>query len=140
MKNNKKTSANRAILPQILLLSFLITFMTTLGCEQTTIPPGETYHKVSSAWPLFDVEKSEGIEPDGSKWQKEKGDAICWLSTWEKEKKYDKDGFLIYRKERDSFFPLYTHEVEETKEFKTKQGNVLIFPYYSRRAKTLSQE
>ena len=100
------------------------------GCHQ--MQPGETSHKVTTAWPLFDVEKSSGINPeDGSRWEKEKGDACCWLSTWDKEKRYDKDNFLIYRKEKSGFFPIWSAEVEETKEFKKRSGAVLIFPYQS---------
>ena len=108
------------------------------GCEQPTVP-GETYHKVSNAWPLFTFEKSEGIQDDGTKWKKEKGDAVFWLSTWDKEKRYDKDGFLIYRKEKSGFFPLWVTEIEESQEFRTKQGSVLILPYKSHRIKTAGE-
>ena len=132
--NSTKFSTYLAFGLLLILFGALVTFLG--GCEQP-VKPGETYHKVSAAWPLFDVEKSEGIEDDGTKWQKEKGDALFWLSTWEKEKRYDKDGFLIYRKERDGFFPIYTNEIEEDKEFRTKKGAILVFPYYSRRAKTV---
>ena len=105
------------------------------GCEQPK-RPGETYHKLATAWPIFDLEKWEGEEPDGTKWEREKGDAICWLSTWEKEKRYDKDGYLIYTKENNSFFPLYSTKFEESPEFIHKEGTVLIFPYISHRVKT----
>ena len=94
MKKIRKSRCWRRQSDKILLILLLLGFMVFTGCERP-LPPGETYHKVSSAWPLFDLEKSEGIEPDGSKWQKEKGDACCWLQTWEKEKRYDKDGFFV---------------------------------------------
>ena len=63
----------RNFLLAILLAIIVLMIPLGTGCEQPT-PPGETYHKVSSAWPLFDVEKSEGIEEDGTSWKKEKGD------------------------------------------------------------------
>lgn len=130
-----RTYNQRRYLLSVLVLATSGSLVLLAGCEQPMMP-GETYHKVSAAWPLFDLEKSEGIDDEGNKWQKEKGDAICWLINWEKERKYDKDGFLVYRKEHSEFFPISLTEVEEDKEFKTKQGRVLIFPYYSRRART----
>ncbi|MBN2210645.1 MAG: hypothetical protein JW709_04540 [Sedimentisphaerales bacterium] len=119
-------------LPGLLLIGCII---LTTGCEQTI--PGEIYRKKTVAWPIFDVEKSEGLNADGTKWQKEKGDACCWLSSWEKEKTYDNQGFLIYRKEKNAFIPIYWNEEEESKEFTYKKGAVLlIWPYESKRAKT----
>ena len=110
------------------------------GCEQS-LAPGVTYHKVTALNPIFYVEKLEGVDDDGTKWKTEKGDAVCWLNTWEKEHRYDKEGFLIYRKERDSsLWGLFSEEVEETEEFKTKRGNFLIWPYQSRRLKTAAEK
>ena len=110
------------------------------GCEQTPLP-GETYRKVAIAWPIFDLEKTAGVSEDGGKWEKEKGDACVWLSTWEKEKRYDKDGFLIYSKEKDAFFPIYWSEIEENEQFRErKSATFYIFPYYSRKAKSAETE
>ncbi len=114
---------------------FALTFLD--GCEQP-LGPGMTYHTVTNLWPIFDVEKSEGIDDDGTRWKKEKGDAVCWLSTWEKEEKRDKEGFLIYSlKKESSFLGLFSSEVEETEKYRNKKGNVLFWPYQSRRRKTL---
>ncbi len=68
------------------------------GC-QPGLQPGETSHKLSVAWPIFDVEKSEGISADGVHWKKEKGDAAFCLSSWEKLQKFDKEDNLVYRKD-----------------------------------------
>ena len=108
------------------------------GCEKPR--PGETYAKKSVAWPLFDQERREGINPDGIKWQMDKGDMIVWLGSWDKMRTYDQNGVLIYRKERSTFIPFYNAEVEESPEFITKHGGVLFFPYYSRQARTPVQE
>ena len=117
-----------------ILVSAALALAVSAGCEQPQ--PGETYHKLVTAWPVFDLEKWEGEEPDGATWEKEKGDAICWLSTWEKEKRYDKDGYLTHKKENSGFFPLYSTKFEETPEFIHKEGTVLlIFPYISHRSK-----
>ena len=118
----------------ILALS-AVALTLTAGCEQPQMP-GETYHKLATAWPIFDLEKWEGEEPDGTRWEKEKGDAVCWLATWEKEKRYDKDGYLIYEKEKNGFFPLYSTKFEESPEFVHKEGTILLFPYISHRTKT----
>lgn len=117
-----------------LVLAMLVAVIWTVGCQETPLP-GETYRKKAIAWPLFDFEKTAGINPDGTKWEKEKGDAICWLSTWEKERTYDQDGTLISRKERDGFFPLWSTEIEETQEFRHRKGAVLLFPHESYRKK-----
>ena len=109
--------------------------LPALGCQEAP-GPGETYRKVAVALPIFEFENTEGVLDDGTTWRKEKGNAICWLSTWEREKRYDKEGYLIFRKEQRGFFPLYGHEEEETKEYKKTKGAVLIFPYESYRTKS----
>ena len=100
------------------------------GC-QPGLQPGETSHKLSVAWPIFDVEKSEGISADGVHWKKEKGDAAFCLSSWEKLQKFDKEDNLVYRKERKTFIPLYDAEVEDNPQFTKTWGSVLLFPYQS---------
>ena len=120
---------------QILFLLVTLSLLFSPGC-QLEPKQGETYRKIAVAWPLFDYEITRGVYEDGSTWEKEKGDACFWLSTWKKEKRYDKDGFLIYRKERNTFFPLFTDEEEENEEFREHKGAVLIFPFYSRQNKT----
>lgn len=120
----------------VLLFSALL-FASLVGCEQP-LEEGQTYHRITNAWPLWSVEKWEGQEPDGTTWTREKGDACCWLSTWDKERKYDSRGMLIYKKEKSGFFPLYSHMIEESDEFRLKEGAVLIFPYRSYRVKTHS--
>jgi hypothetical protein len=119
----------------LILLVVGLVFAVLAGCDQP-LGPNETYHKLTTAWPIFDLEKSEGIDENGIRWKKEKGDAICWLSSWEKEHRFDKDNFLVYRKERNTFFPLYTAEIEESEEFIHKWGSVLLYPYRSKRLKT----
>jgi hypothetical protein len=42
--------------------------MVLTGCQQ--VQPGETNRKISTAWPLFDTDKSEGQTPEGGKWKK----------------------------------------------------------------------
>ena len=118
----------------LLLILPALALSSMAGCEQQQ-KEGQVYHKLSSAWPLFDIEKWEGADPDGSHWKKEKGDALCWLAIWEKEEKYDKDNFRIYRKKKSSFFPLFSAEVEETPDFKKRWGSILFYPYHSERKK-----
>ena len=129
----KKTIAAKLLSIAFLTLAF-VTLPILTGCQQTPLE-GETYRKVAVAWPLFDFEKTRGTNPDGSTWKKEKGNAICWLQTWEKHAIYDKDGYVISRKEKDTFFPLFSDEIEETKEYRIHKGSVLIFPFYSRQTK-----
>ena len=112
--------------------------LASVGCEQP-LAEGQTYHKLHVAWPLFDVEKWEGVNEDGSTWKKERGDAICWLATWEKDRTYDKNGFQTYFKERSGFFPLYSTEKEESEEFVSKKGMVLFSPYESYRKKNVNR-
>jgi hypothetical protein len=100
------------------------------GCEQP-LKQGETYHKVSVAWPIFDVEKSEGVSQDGVHWKKETGDAACWLSSWEKIQKFDKEDNQIYRKERKTFIPFYNAEMEKNQQGTKTWGSVLFYPYSS---------
>jgi hypothetical protein len=137
-RNTKTHIGNGLLVAKSLILAGLALFVLA-GCQQP-LQPGETYHKLTVVWPIFDVEKSEGIDENGLKWQKEKGDACCWLATWEKEYKYDKDGFRVYRKEKDGFFPIYSNQIEETEEFRSKQGAILLFPYQSYRVKTAGAE
>ena len=135
MKKNtaKNVSPMQALgLPAVLLT--LTVLIWTVGCQETPLP-GETYRKKAIAWPLFDFEKTAGINPDGTRWEKEKGNAVCWLSTWEKQRTYDQDGTLISRKERDGFFPLWSTEIEETPDFRHRKGAVLLFPHESYRKK-----
>ena len=100
------------------------------GCEQK-LQPGETYHKVSVAWPLFDVVRSAGVDSAGVHWEKETGDAACFLSTWETLKKFDNGDNVTYRKERKTFIPLYNAELEETPQYTKTWGSVLFYPYSS---------
>ena len=117
----------------------VIALAGVMGCQQAG--PGETNRKISNVGPIFNLDKAEGVNEDGTTWKKEKGDACCWLISWEKEKKYDKDGFLVYRKEKDFAIPLLSgSELEETKEVYMKKGTLLLFPYYTRRAKTIGEQ
>ena len=119
----------------LMLMMAGLGFTVLAGCEQP-LKENETLHEIMIVPPLFNVEKREGINPeDGSTWMREKGDMIFWLGSWEKEEKYDRDGFRIYRKERNTFFPIYNQEIEENEEFKNEKGSVLIWPYESRRKK-----
>jgi len=133
----RASNTSRAIYG-LTLLTVVLVWAIGAGCDQP-LGPNETYHRLSTAWPIFDVEKSEGIDENGIRWKKEKGDAVCWLATWEKEQKFDKENFLVYRKERNTFFPLYSTEIEETEEFIHKWGSVLIYPYRSNRLKSAEQ-
>ncbi len=138
VKNVNWNAAAGVLVAKSLILAGLALLVFS-GCQQP-LRPGETYHKLTVAWPFFDVEKSEGIDENGIKWVKEKGDAVCWLATWDNEKRYDKDNFLVYRKEKGAFFPFYSNEIEESEEFRSKQGAVLVFPYKSYRVKTPGTE
>ncbi len=108
----------------------LLAVMVVAGC-QPGLQPGETSHKLSVAWPIFDVEKSEGISADGVHWKKEKGDAAFCLSSWERVQKFDKEDNLVYRKERKTFIPLYNAEMEESQQGTKTWGSVLLYPYTS---------
>jgi len=108
-----------------------VVLLCTGGCEQPPLE-GETYRKVAVAWPLFDFEIVEGQTADGLTWRKEKGDACAWLASWDKEKRYDEHGFLVYRKEKSAFFPFYYDQIEESKTFREHKGAILIFPFVSR--------
>jgi len=138
VKNVNRNAAVGGLVAKSLILAGLALLVFS-GCQQP-LRPGETYRKLTVAWPIFDVEKSEGIDENGVKWVKEKGDAVCWLATWDNEKRYDKDNFLIYRKEKGGFFPFYFNEIEESEDFRSKQGAVLVFPYKSYRVKTPGTE
>lgn len=100
------------------------------GCESHDFR-NQTDYSVTTAWPLFDVEKRQGVKDDGVKWEYEKGDAFCWLATWEKRVEYSPDGTIVYRKKRSGFFPLFHEEIVETKGLTTKKGMILIYPYES---------
>ncbi|MBN1845191.1 MAG: hypothetical protein JW810_05875 [Sedimentisphaerales bacterium] len=116
----------------------LLGLFLLVGCEQP-LGEGITYHKTSTLWPIFDVEKIEGVQEDGTHWKQEKGDAVAWMMTWEKEERYDKDNFLIYEKKNDAFlWGLFSSKLEETEQFRHKKGNVLFWPYDSRRVKTVA--
>ncbi len=137
---NNKSLSSRFLVRSTVLAAICTFILFSSACEHTPLP-GETYRKVANAWPIFDQEKTAGVTEDGGRWEKEKGDACVWLSTWEKEKRYDKDGFLIYRKEKDAFFPFYWSEEEENEEFREHKSAVLfLFPYYSRQAKSAETE
>jgi len=119
----------------LVLIVIGLGFTILTGCEQP-LKENETLHMTMFIWPFLDVERWKGINPeDGTSWKKERGDAICWLSTWEKEQRFDKDGFPIYRKERSTFLPLWSTQIEESEAFINKKGSVLVFPYDSRQRK-----
>ncbi len=104
------------------------------GCEQPT--PGVTYSKDVNVWPFYTLKKMEGKdESNHIKWYKENG-SCCILAGWEKEKRVDAQGFVIYRKEKSVFFPIAGGETEESEQAISKQGMVLLFPYKSYRDKT----
>jgi hypothetical protein len=107
--------------------------MAVSGCEQPQ--EGVTYKKEVGAWPIYDLHRTEGVSADGIKWQKEKGDC-CLLGYWDKEKRYDKDGFLVYRKESSLFVPFASSFVEEDQKSITKGGSFLFFPNKTYRDKT----
>ncbi|GEM_PF-1099069 len=121
---------------------FLAIFALTcfLGCEQP-LGPGITYHKKTVLFPIFDVEKIEGTDPDGTRWMKEKGDACAAVVIWEKEDRYDKDNFPVYKKRKDIvLWGLIASDEEETDEFRNKKSNILIWPHESKRLKTVSDD
>ena len=134
MTNQPKTPAAARFAATCAALTILAALTVLTGCEQP-LAEGETYHKKTIAWPLFDIERSEGVTEQNIHWKKEKGDAIAWLSSWEKEEHRDKKGFVVYRKERSTFFPLWSTEIEETEEYQRKWGSVLMYPYRSDRKK-----
>jgi len=109
------------------------------GCQRVPLP-GETSYKESNAGPIYYFENIGGVNEDGSTWKKEKGNACCWLSYWERDKKYDKDGFLLEAKEKSGFFPLWSSEETESKELREHKATFLIFPYHSRTAGQGSSE
>ncbi len=133
MKN--QTIKYNSVITFLLLALGAAVLATAVGCARTPLP-GETSYKKSVAWPIFDVEKIEGVDKNGTKWIKEKGDACCFLATWSKQYKYDKDHFLIYSKTHSAFFPFYSDDKEETPTFKEHNASVLFFPYQSRQLKT----
>lgn len=121
---------------------FLTIFALTsfYGCEQP-LGPGITYHKKTILFPIFDVEKIEGTDPDGIRWKKEKGDACAAIVIWDKEERYDKDNFLIYSKKKDLvLWGLISSDEEETEEMRNKKGNILLWPHESKRLKTVDSD
>jgi hypothetical protein len=114
-----------------LALGALALMIVGLGGCQPGVQPGETYHKLTVAWPIFDVEKSEGVGQDGVRWTKEKGDAVFWLASWEKTQKFDNGNNEIYDKERSTGLPFYNAQREESQQFIKTWGSVLLFPYES---------
>lgn len=140
MKKNAATKVcHLSSLGRPVLLLTVFAMIWTMGCQETPLP-GETYRKKASAWPLFEFEKTAGTNPDGTTWEKEKGNAAFWLSTWEKERTYDQDGVLIYRKEKSGFFPFNSDEIEETPEFRRHTGAILLFPFESYQKKGVEPE
>ncbi len=117
----------------LLLVLTAMGAISLAGCEKT-LEPGETYHKVSVGFPIFDVDRSEGVEADGTQWEKVKGDAAVLLYTWDFNRKYCKQE-MVYRKERKTFIPFYSVNVEETPEYKKTWGMILLFPYSSNQLK-----
>lgn len=120
----------------VLLVLSAVALVALAGCERK-LEPGETYHKQAVAWPIFDVEKTEGIE-DGLQWKREKGDAAFWLASWNRLHKFNKSGSEVYRKERKTFIPFYSVNVEESDQFKKTWGIILLYPYNSYRTKDAS--
>jgi hypothetical protein len=118
--------------PMLLVFSLFGAFS---GCQEPQATT--TYSKDVVIWPIYDLHRSEGLTADGVKWQKEKGDCVL-LGYWDKEKKYDKDGFLIYRKEKSLFVPFASSSVEEDQKSITKEGAFLFFPNKTYRDKTAS--
>lgn len=139
MTNHPQASLARRNVTLGAAWAILAALAVLAGCEQP-LAEGETYHKKTIAWPLFDVERSEGVTDQNVHWKKETGDAVVWLASWEKEERFDNEGFRVYRKERSTFIPLWNAEVEESEEFKSRKGNVLVFPYESYRKKDLDEQ
>ena len=129
---------SRAMTSSVMLFLAIFTLTCFLGCEQP-LGPGITYHKKVVLFPIFDVEKIEGTDEDGTRWKTEKGDAVAAISIWEKEERYDKDNFLIYSKKKDVvLWGLFSSDEEETEEFRNKKGNILFWPHESKRLKTVN--
>lgn len=140
MKKNAATKVCHLLtLGRPILWLSVFSLIWVIGCQEAPLP-GETYRKKISAWPIFEFEKTAGINADGTTWEKEKGNAVCWLSTWERERTYDQDGVLIYRKEKSGFFPINSDEIEETTEFRLHKGAVLLFPFESYQKKGVELE
>ncbi len=108
--------------------------MAIAGCQQS-LKPGETSHKVAVAFPLFDSEKWTGVDEKGLRYEKEKGDAVCFLIGWEKTRKFTKDDESVCRKNRSTFIPFYTTETEETQQYVKTSSLVLLFPSSSYKTK-----
>ena len=130
-----------AVVPSVVAIPSSVRFALALGalalvavalggCEPA-LQQGETYHKLTVAWPIFDVEKSEGVGQDGVRWTREKGDAAFWLASWEKTKKFDKCNNEIYDKERSTGIPFFNKEREESQRSIKTWGSVLFCPYES---------
>lgn len=138
MKETRLMWSPRAI--TLVLALTCITLPILTGCQQEPLS-GETYRKEASAWPLFGFQNSKGVNEDGSTWEKEKGDAFAGLQTWDRQATYDKDGYVISRTEKSGFFPISSDEIEETREYRIHKGTVLLlFPFYSKRAKNVESK
>ena len=140
MNSDKRTNiVSGAVKVYGMLFLAIFALTSFFGCEQP-LGPGVTYHKKIVLFPIFDVEKIEGTDQDGTRWKKEKGDAVAFISIWEKEERYDKDNSLIYSKKKDAvLWGLFTSESEEDQKIENKKGNILIWPHESKRLKTVSE-
>ncbi|MBN1765424.1 MAG: hypothetical protein JW860_09230 [Sedimentisphaerales bacterium] len=136
MKKKGCFNASVKKISMALIWIMALSVLLASGCQKAPLAGEETYRKEAFVWPVFDFEKTRGINEDGTTWEKEKGDACFWLASWEKERRYDKDNFLIYRKERSGIFPFCSDEEVEDMEFSEHRGSVLIFPFYSKKSKT----
>ena len=136
----RKKCLGGAMKGSVMLFLAIVALTCFLGCEQE-LGPGITYHKKTILFPIFDIEKIEGADADGTRWKKEKGDAAAAVVIWEKEERYDKDNFLIYSKKKDAvLWGLFASDEEETEEMRNKKSNILFWPHESKRLKTIPNE
>jgi hypothetical protein len=135
----KKMKLNKSCVVLGCLVSACAMVVMLAGCQRVPLP-GETAYKESNAGPIYYFENIEGVNEDGSTWKKERGNACCWLSYWERQKKYDKDGFLLEAKEKSGFFPIWSSEETQSKELKEHKATFLCFPYQSRSTGQVSSD
>ena len=110
----------------IFLIAIATVLLLSAGCGPKL---GTTHSSSIELWPIFDIDKSQGVNEDGSTWVSEDGDAVL-IVHWSDRKTYDTNGLVIECANDSEIWPFFNTSCAKGPDGKSSSGTILLFFKY----------